>query len=87
MARGLIGRQNPGGEWSPVIAHAGTPRRTPMAALSILSNSALILLKFIAGSITGSVAILTEALHSSIDLIASVVAYFSLRKAEEPADE
>ena len=40
-----------------------------------------------AGSITGSVSILTEAVHSSIDLVASVVAFFSVRKAGEPADE
>jgi cation diffusion facilitator family transporter len=32
------------------------------------------------------VAILSEALHSAIDLIASVVAFVSVRKAEEPAD-
>jgi cation diffusion facilitator family transporter len=57
------------------------------AALSIISNSGLILLKVIAGSVTGSVAILTEAVHSSIDLVASVVAFFSVRKADEPADE
>src|SRR5437763_12472262 len=57
------------------------------AALSVLSNSGLILLKVIAGTITGSVAILTEAVHSSIDLVASVVAFFSVRKADEPADE
>jgi cation diffusion facilitator family transporter len=63
------------------------PGRTPAALLSIVSNSVLILLKVVAGSITGSVAILTEAMHSAIDLVASIVAYFSVRKAEEPADE
>ena len=57
------------------------------AALSVVSNSTLILLKVIAGTITGSVAILTEAVHSSIDLVASVVAFLSVRKADEPADE
>jgi cation diffusion facilitator family transporter len=57
------------------------------AALSVISNSCLILLKVIAGTITGSVAILTEAVHSSIDLVASMVAFFSVRKADEPADE
>ena len=41
----------------------------------------------IAGTLTGSVAILTEAVHSSIDLVASIVAFFSVRKAGEPADE
>jgi cation diffusion facilitator family transporter len=57
------------------------------AGLSVASNSTLILLKVIAGTLTGSVAILTEAVHSSVDLIASLVAYFSVRKAGEPADE
>jgi cation diffusion facilitator family transporter len=62
------------------------PAKTRAAALSIASNSALILLKVAAGAITGSVAILSEAMHSSIDLIASIVAYISVRKADAPAD-
>jgi cation diffusion facilitator family transporter len=57
------------------------------AALSIASNSGLILLKVVAGTITGSVALLTEAMHSAIDLIASIVAFIAVRKADEPADE
>jgi cation diffusion facilitator family transporter len=57
------------------------------AILSIVSNSSLILLKVMAGTITGSVAILTDAVHSSIDLVASIVAFVSVRKAGEPADE
>jgi cation diffusion facilitator family transporter len=57
------------------------------ASLSVASNSGLIVLKAIAGTVTGSVALLTEAVHSSIDLIASIVAFFSVRKAGEPADE
>jgi len=56
------------------------------AALSIVSNSLLIVLKLVAGAVTGSVAIITEAVHSSIDLVASVVAFVSVRKADEPAD-
>jgi cation diffusion facilitator family transporter len=57
------------------------------AALSIASNSALIALKLAAGAITGSIAIVTEAIHSLIDLVASVIAFVSVRKADEPADE
>jgi cation diffusion facilitator family transporter len=63
------------------------PERSRAAVVSIVSNTALILLKVVAGSITGSVAILTEAMHSAIDLVASLVAYVSIRKADEPADE
>ena len=66
-------------------AHA--ERKTRAARLSILSNAGLIVLKLVAGALTGSIAIITEAVHSSIDLMASIVAYFSIRKAEEPADD
>jgi cation diffusion facilitator family transporter len=56
------------------------------AAVSIASNSLLIALKLAAAAITGSVAILSEALHSMVDLIASVIAFVSVRRADEPAD-
>jgi len=56
------------------------------AALSIASNAILIAIKLAAGAITGSIAIVTEAVHSLIDLIASVIAFVSVRKADEPAD-
>lgn len=65
----------------------GESTKVRAASLSVASNSALILLKVVAGTITGSVALLTEAVHSSIDLVASMVAFFSVRKAGEPADE
>src|SRR3954469_11095550 len=65
----------------------GDRRKTRAVALSIASNSVLIALKIAAGMVTGSVAILTEAAHSSIDLLASLIAFFSLRKAAEPADD
>ena len=61
--------------------------KTRAAGLSIVSNSVLILLKVAAGLLTGSIALITEAIHSAIDLVASVVAFFSVRKAEEPADD
>jgi len=56
------------------------------ASLSVASNTTLIVLKIAAGVITGSVALLTEAVHSTIDLLASLVAFLSLRKADAPAD-
>jgi cation diffusion facilitator family transporter len=61
-------------------------RKARAARYSIVSNSSLIVLKVIAGVLTGSVAIITEAVHSAVDLMASVIAYYSVRKAEEPAD-
>ena len=60
--------------------------KTGAAGLSIVSNSLLIALKLAAGAITGSIAIITEAIHSGVDLVASVIAFVSVRKADEPAD-
>jgi cation diffusion facilitator family transporter len=63
-----------------------TVTKPAAAAVSIASNSLLIALKLAAAAITGSIAILSEAIHSSIDLIASVIAFISVRRADEPAD-
>jgi cation diffusion facilitator family transporter len=73
---------------TPLIAPAAVEGSTKFGAarLSVVSNTILIVLKVVAGAITGSIAIITEAVHSSIDLMASIVAYLSLRKADEPAD-
>src|SRR5689334_12145109 len=68
-------------------APADRPRSKSRAArLSTASNTVPIVLKVVAGVVTGSIAILTEAVHSAIDLLASVVAFYSVRKAEEPPD-
>ena len=64
-----------------------TSTKSGAAWLSVVSNCVLIVLKLAAGLLTGSIAILTEAIHSAIDLVASLIALFSVRKAEEPADE
>jgi cation diffusion facilitator family transporter len=77
MSRSLIGTQ---------VAGRGSAK-TSAAALSIASNCVLIALKLAAGAITGSVAIITEAMHSSVDLIASIVAFVSVRQADKPADD
>ena len=63
-----------------------TATKTAAASLSVASNVLLIALKVAAGLITGSVAILAEALQSTIDLVASVIAFVSVRKADQPPD-
>ena len=70
---------------SPEVAEV-TITKPAAAGVSIASNALLIALKLAAAAITGSIAILSEALHSLIDLIASVIAFVSVRRADEPAD-
>jgi cation diffusion facilitator family transporter len=62
------------------------PVKTRAAAVSIASNTCLIVLKVAAGLVTGSVGILSDAVHSLMDLIASLIAWASVRKADAPAD-
>src|SRR5512145_887512 len=56
------------------------------ARLSVLSNTCLVLMKFVVGFAIGSVSIISEAIHSAMDLIAAVIAFFSVRKSSEPPD-
>lgn len=57
------------------------------AFISLISNTALTLLKFIAGLISGSISLLSEALHSLGDLLASIVALCSIIESNKPADK
>lgn len=56
------------------------------AKLSVLSNTLLIILKFTVGIISGSVSIISEAIHSSMDLIAALIAFFAVRISDTPPD-
>ncbi|MFC1934755.1 cation diffusion facilitator family transporter [Chloroflexota bacterium] len=62
-------------------------KKSKATAISIASNTSLILLKLIAGFITGSVSLIAEAIHSVMDLIAAVVAFISVRISDNPADK
>lgn len=57
------------------------------ARVSIISNTALIVMKLTVGILMMSVSVISEAIHSGIDLIAAIIAYFSVREASKPADE
>jgi cation diffusion facilitator family transporter len=81
---------------APGASGAGLPAdpvRNPVEAkkkvalLSVASNTGLVLLKLAVGIAIGSVAIISEAIHSGIDLLAAGIAYLSVRKSGEPADD
>jgi cation diffusion facilitator family transporter len=60
--------------------------KVSIARLSVLSNSLLIIMKFIVGFISGSVSIISEAIHSSMDLVAAVIALFAVKVSDTPPD-
>ena len=57
------------------------------AGLSISSNAVLILFKIIIGHISGSISIISEAIHSLSDFLASVLTFFAVSRSAEPADK
>jgi len=60
--------------------------KVSVARLSVLSNSLLIIMKLAAGIISGSVSIISEAIHSSMDLVAAIIAFFSVKISDNPPD-
>ncbi|WP_018608641.1 cation diffusion facilitator family transporter [Uliginosibacterium gangwonense] len=61
-------------------------RKSRVALLSVGSNTLLIILKLIVGLLSGSVSIISEAIHSTMDLAAAVIAFFSVRVSDLPPD-
>jgi len=57
------------------------------ARLSIISNCCLILMKLLAGIFSGSVSIISEAIHSGMDLLASIIAFLSVKMSDTPPDK
>jgi cation diffusion facilitator family transporter len=62
-------------------------KKIRIARLSIISNSLLIVMKLIVGLISGSISIISEAIHSFMDFLASIIAFFSVKISDTPADE
>ena len=62
-------------------------RKERVAMLSVVSNSFLVLFKVIVGVAIGSVSIISEAIHSGVDLVAAIIAMFSVKTSSVPADD
>jgi cation diffusion facilitator family transporter len=60
--------------------------KVSIARLSIISNTVLIIMKLVVGIMSGSVSILSEAIHSSMDLLAAMIAFLSVRVSDNPPD-
>ena len=63
-----------------------TARRKRAARVSVVSNTALIAAKLAVGIGIGSVSVISEAVHSSVDLVAAIMALIAVRMAAQPAD-
>src|ERR1700745_980646 len=67
--------------------HQETFEKKRAALLSVVSALALVSLKSFLVVRTGSLGVLSEALHSGLDLVAAIITFLSVRVSDEPADE
>ena len=67
-------------------AHASNTK-TNVAAISIFASAGMAAAKFIVGIIIGSLALVSEALHSSVDVVATIITWMVVRVSDLPADE
>jgi cation diffusion facilitator family transporter len=61
--------------------------KTNVAAISIFASAGMAAAKFAVGIAIGSLALISEALHSSVDVIATVITWLVVRVSDQPADE
>ena len=62
-------------------------KKERVAMLSVISNTCLTVFKLIIGLIIGSVSVISEAIHSGVDLVAAIIAYFAVKTSNKPADK
>jgi cation diffusion facilitator family transporter len=61
--------------------------KTNVAAISIFASAAMAVAKFAVGIAIGSLALISEALHSSVDVIATIITWLVVRVSDAPADD
>jgi cation diffusion facilitator family transporter len=65
---------------------AADTSKSNAAWYSVGANALLIVFKVVVGVVSGSIGIISEALHSGTDLVAAVIALVSVKQASRPAD-
>src|ERR1700731_2746661 len=66
--------------------HGIHSQKSRVAAISIFASAGMAAAKFVVGIAIGSLALISEALHSSVDLVATVVTWAVVRVSDKPAD-
>src|SRR6476660_8264810 len=61
--------------------------KSRVAAISIFASAGMATAKFVVGILIGSLALVSEALHSSVDVIATIITWLVVRVSDQPADE
>src|SRR6201991_3533269 len=69
------------------MEHGIHPTKSRVAAISIFVSAGMAVAKFVVGVAIGSLALISEALHSSVDVVATVITWLVVRVSDAPADD
>jgi cation diffusion facilitator family transporter len=61
--------------------------KSRVAAISVFASAGMATAKFVVGIAIGSLALVSEALHSSVDVVATVITWLVVRVSDRPADK
>jgi cation diffusion facilitator family transporter len=68
------------------MSEAHLPNKSRVAAISVFASAGMAAAKFAVGILIGSLALISEALHSSVDVIATIITWMVVRVSDRPAD-
>src|SRR6202045_701996 len=68
------------------MGHPDHTVKSRVAAISVFASAGMATAKFVVGIAIGSLALVSEALHSSVDVIATVITWLVVRVSDRPAD-
>src|SRR4030081_3991840 len=71
----------------PPMSSADSNVKTRVAAISIFASAAMAAAKFVVGVAIGSLALISEALHSTVDMVATIVTWLVVRVSDRPAED
>src|SRR6202047_4460247 len=69
------------------MSHPVHNAKSRVAAISVFASAGMAAAKFVVGVAIGSLALISEALHSSVDVVATVITWLVVRVSDRPADK
>src|SRR5258707_6591493 len=75
------------GCYTPPMNASNHSTKSSVAAISVFASAGMAAAKFVVGIAIGSLALISEALHSSVDLVATIVTWLVVRVSDRPADD
>ncbi len=69
------------------MTQAEAPEKSRVAAISVFASAGMAIAKFVVGIVIGSLALVSEALHSAVDVVATIITWMVVRVSDLPADE